>query len=63
MYYFNHRILIQEDNKRIILLQIKKRNTLFFCYESQTLIFIWKNSDKVTTVPEQTDFDLKKLKT
>lgn len=30
MYYFNHRILIQEDNKRIILLQIKKRNTLFF---------------------------------
>ncbi len=30
MYYFNYRILIQEDNKRIILLQIKKRNTLFF---------------------------------
>ncbi|RGB59873.1 hypothetical protein DW155_05865 [Lactococcus petauri] len=63
MYYFNYRILIQEDNKRIILLQTKKRNTLFFVMKVKHSFFIWKNSDKVTTVPEQTDFDLKKLKT
>lgn len=26
-------------------------------------VFVWNNSDIVTTLPEQTDFDLTKLKT
>lgn len=38
MYYFNHRILIQEDNKRIILVLEESRDALFFCYNEGNII-------------------------